>query len=204
MTLTSRRSRPLDRTIPHLRDTRLIIIATEGERTEKQYFDIFARKSTRVQIKVLETEDGESAPKHVLRRLKQYRADYQLGKSDELWLVIDKDRWPDEQLSQIAAESNRSHFGLAVSRPCFEVWLYLHHSDPPAEMYGMSSNQVEDALRTLLSGYNPSNLRVDQFEPRIGEAIQRARALDTSPAARWPNQLGTRVYLVILSIKTKI
>ncbi len=39
MGFTSRRKRPLDRHIPHLRDTRLIIIVTEGQKTEKQYFE---------------------------------------------------------------------------------------------------------------------------------------------------------------------
>ena len=78
MQLTSRRPRPLDRRIPHLRDTRLVIIATEGECTEKQYFSIFERKSTRVQVRVLETTQGMSAPKHVLDRLRRYRREYEL------------------------------------------------------------------------------------------------------------------------------
>lgn len=60
MGITSRRKRPLDRKIPHLRDTNLIIIAVEGEKTEKQYFEsnFFQRK--RVQVKVLETKEGLS------------------------------------------------------------------------------------------------------------------------------------------------
>lgn len=38
MGITSRKKRPLKREIPHLRDTRLIIIASEGAVTEKKYF----------------------------------------------------------------------------------------------------------------------------------------------------------------------
>ena len=40
MALTSRKRRPLNRTITHLRDTKLFIIATEGEKTKKQYFEM--------------------------------------------------------------------------------------------------------------------------------------------------------------------
>lgn len=43
MALTTRRKRPLDRRTrpePH-RDARLFVIATEGEKTEKQYFSMF-------------------------------------------------------------------------------------------------------------------------------------------------------------------
>ena len=67
--LTSRRKRPLDRDVPHLRDTRLIIIASEGEKTEKQYFESGLFGNRRVQVKVLETQDGRSAPNWVLARL---------------------------------------------------------------------------------------------------------------------------------------
>jgi len=53
VSLTSRRKRPLKRDIKHLRDTRLVVIATEGHCTEKQYFEIFERRSSRVQVKIL-------------------------------------------------------------------------------------------------------------------------------------------------------
>ena len=48
MGMTSRRKRPLDHAIPHQRDTRLIIIATEGEKTERQYFSMFRNVRVRV------------------------------------------------------------------------------------------------------------------------------------------------------------
>jgi len=38
MVQTSRKSRPLDRSLEHRRDTRLVIIAAEGRETEQQYF----------------------------------------------------------------------------------------------------------------------------------------------------------------------
>ena len=37
-------------------------------------------------------------------------------------------------------------------------------------------------------------------EGNISVAIERAAALDVSPADRWPNTLGTRVYLLAKSI----
>lgn len=202
MNLTSRRKRPIDRTIPYLHDTRLIIIATEGERTEKQYFDIFIRlrRNSHVQVTVFETVDGASAPIHVIARLKTIKKKFDFQKDDELWLVIDTDRWGDSQLSQVAAESLRCHFGLAVSRPCFELWLFLHHSDPSYDMEVMTCREIENALRTLLGGYDHSNIQIERFVSFIEDAIQRAIRLDTQPDVRWPHQLGTRVYLVVQSI----
>jgi hypothetical protein len=137
---------------------------------------------------------------HVLERLTQYSSEYQIGQNDQLWLVIDKDRWKDERLAQVAAEANQKGFNLAVSTPCFELWLYLHHSDLPDQRSRMSRQEVERELRTLLGGYNPSNLQVDRFEPYVDEAIRRAKALDTQPEQRWPIQLGTRVYQLVQAI----
>jgi len=42
--LRYRKKRPIEREVGVLRDARLIIIATEGEKTEKQYFSIFRPK----------------------------------------------------------------------------------------------------------------------------------------------------------------
>lgn len=127
MGLTSRRKRPIDRRsrpLPH-RDARLFVIATEGEETEKQYFSMFGNK--RCQVKVIPSEDGRSAPHHILKQLKEYKREYQIGSGDELWLMVDVDRWRPGRLAEVAAEAGRSSFELAVSNPCFEVWLYLHH-----------------------------------------------------------------------------
>lgn len=103
MSLTSRRRRTLDRMIRSVRDTRLVVIATEGAITEKQYFSMFSRLSPRVHIRILETPGGASAPRSVLDRLRAYREEYELGADDVLCLVIDRDRWPDESLSDVAA-----------------------------------------------------------------------------------------------------
>lgn len=194
---TSRKRRPLDRSSHPIRDSRLVIVATEGEATEPQYFRAFERKDSRLQVKVLETEDGKSAPKHVLRRLQEYKRKFELGKGDLLFLVIDTDRWPSEQLAEVASEARRQKFVLTVSCPCFDVWLYLHHDDLPDAMQTMSSQQIKTALRDLLGEYNPAKLKMEIFMPRVADAIRRAKGLDVEPSQRWPNQPGSRVYLIM-------
>lgn len=202
MGLTSRKRRPLNRAIPYLRDTKLVIIASEGERTEKQYFeDIFGSRSPRVQVKVLETQAGTSAPKHVLSRLKNYVREIPLFEDDELWLVIDKDRWPNEQLHKVAQECWRCSFGLAVSCPCFEVWLFLHFTDATPDMQNLSSGGIKYRLRIQLGGYNQSSLDTSRFMPYYVDAMRRAIQLDVNPSATWPDHLGTHVYKVVRAIE---
>ena len=62
-----------------------------------------------------------------------------LKKSDEAWLVVDKDQWTDEQLSQLHQWSLKAkNYGFALSNPKFEFWLLLHFEDGS----GVSSSQI--------------------------------------------------------------
>jgi hypothetical protein len=203
MSLTSRRRRPLDRTIPHLRDTRLVVIATEGAVTEREYFALFQRMSTRVQLKVLHTEAGLSAPKHVMARLRTFRREYQLGPGDALCLVIDKDRWPDAQLTDVSQGAIKAGALLAVSNPCFELWLYLHFADPPPAAGSMTSQRLKSTLGAVAAQNAAAGSGAPRYEDHVDDAVRRAVALDARPADRWPNQLGTRVYRVIEAIRER-
>ncbi|MDD3926892.1 MAG: RloB family protein [bacterium] len=202
MGLTSRRKRPLDRTIPHLRDTRLIIIAAEGNKTEKQYFESGLFHDHRVQVKVLNSDDNRSAPNHVFNRLKRYAVEVEWQPGDQLWLMVDKDRWPEKLLSEVcscAVRGRKFKINLALSNPSFELWLYLHHSDWTSGT--VSSRDMEKELKSLLGGYNKSNINIDKFRHGIAAAVRRARDMDTQPEGRWPSNPGTHVYRVMMEIE---
>ncbi len=180
----------------------MLIIATEGEVTEKQYFELFRLRSSRVQVKVLETGDGKSAPKHVVERLRSFRREFELTKHDEMWLVIDTDRWPEQQLSEVAASATQLNIGLAVSNPCFELWLLLHHFDPAKIPADANCGNIVDLLREHLGAYNQTNIQREPYEPYIPDAIRRAEIMDVAPAERWPNAIGTRVYRLMQVVES--
>ncbi len=181
-----------------VRDASLIIIATEGKETEKQYFDgVF--QSSKIRVLVLPTIDGDSAPSHVLKRLVQFKKDYQLNGTDQLWLVVDVDRWPVKNLKAVAQSSDQKKFRMAVSNPCFEIWLYLHLSDEVNESW--RSKDVEVALRTKLGSYNKSKIQASDFASHLADAIKRASKLDQKETARWPSKTGTHVYRLVKEIR---
>jgi hypothetical protein len=76
-----RKKRPLDRSANVVRDASLIVIASEDKYAVRQYFEFF--RSTKIQFKVLETDDGKSAPEHVLARLVEYMKEYDIGEGDQ-------------------------------------------------------------------------------------------------------------------------
>lgn len=204
--------------ISGLRDPSLIVIATEGEKTEQQYFEGLKQKcgeyASKIQIEILPPRlSGNSSPKHVLNQLSQYKNDYGLNKYDELCMIIDRDKqsWTEAELATVAQQCGQKQFLLALSNPAFEFWLILHLKDlnsyTAEEKIFLIENKdkyLKKELRTLLTGFNPSSLNFDQFWLHIQLAIQRAEALDTLPQDRWPNELGSRVYLLMKKIMLTI
>lgn len=193
MPLTSRRRRPLDRNIPHLRDTKLYIIATEGEYPEKLYFSMF--RNPRIQVRVLPTEEGRSAPEYVLEQLELFVDQYQIGDEDELWVMLDVDRWGSRKLSEISALTSQKGYGMAISNPCFEIWLYLHFLD--IENIRLSCREVVDLLRRHLGSYKKTKLDTETYRPLITDAVRRSKELHSNPSERWPSSSGTHVYKIV-------
>ena len=204
------------------RDARLIVIAAEGKDTERIYFKALAKEYTnpRVHVHILERHDDEinnSSPEHVLKQLDDYKNQYELEADDELWLVVDRDRWTDAMLSRVAtACAQDGYMRMALSNPCIELWLLLHLVDvtalPPAEQQLWMENRrkskhadpyLKVRLRQELGAYHESNYDAQMLVGHVETAIKRARFLDKNPADRWPQTLGTRVYLLAESVMNR-
>lgn len=201
------------------RDARLVVIASEGKDTERIYFKALAKEyaNPRVHVHVLERSEDEknnSSPEHVLKQLNDYKTQYALEADDELWLVVDKDSWTDGMLSRVAAVCAKdAAMNLALSNPCFELWLLLHLEDATSltpEEYKMwlenrrkSKNAdpyLKVRLRQKLGSYHESSYDAPALVVNVETAIERARRLDKGPDDRWPQTLGTRVYLLAESV----
>ena len=87
--MAKRQFKPRERS-SGFRDARLIVIATEGTETEKQYFKALADqyRNPKVHVEVLERVSTASSPDHVIGELDKFRHTFSLDKYDELWLVI--------------------------------------------------------------------------------------------------------------------
>lgn len=183
---------------PH-RDARLFIVVAEGER-EDQYFGFFVNKSLRLKIEIVPREQGNSSPKDFLNRVTKYlQRDFDLssGKKgqdndihyDYLWFVLDVDRWPREQIDDIAkyCQDTESWF-LCISNPCFEVWLHNHIESIPQHM--STPAQLKEALGKLSpGGYSPK-----VFAPLIAVATERSKDQDQHPNHYFPEPRQTKVY----------
>lgn len=201
-----RKKRPLNR-ISNIRDSKLYVIASEGELTEKIYFSELRLKyrNPKVHIEILDRLNrNNSAPNHVLMQLDKFKKEYHLNKDDELWMVIDLDRWHTSLLSDISKQCSQKKYNLAISNPCFEVWLILHILDLnncfSSNFESLKSNDFEKELRRLLGSYNKANPDFSKILLNIEIAIIRAKSLDIDPDCRLPKTFGSRVYKLVEKI----
>lgn len=195
------------------RDAKLIIIASEGTNTEKRYFEDLANAyfAPNIHVEVLNRLESGSDPQTVILALDDFCRRYRLRSDyDELWLVIDVDRWQEKQLSDVGSLCAQKKYGYAVSNPCFEIWFLLHlksldeYPEPTLQEFRENKRpnskhprtRLDIELVSLLGSYNKGDPDTSKFLGNVRVAIERARALDKIPDHRWPNDLGTRVYLI--------
>jgi len=198
---------------------RLIVIASEGKETEKIYFNAVKNSlcAGNIHMVVLERKSTDSSPDVVYNHLKQFQETYQLDDDDELWMVIDKDRWKIQTLAEIARKCKQSRFlHFAMSNPCFELWLLLHFEDVMSmsdeDKYALQENKrvshrgdtwLKSRVRRAMGSYHESSYDATGLMPNVSVARDRAEALDKNKAERWPSGIGTHVYRIIDSITNK-
>ncbi|WP_235433786.1 RloB family protein [Protofrankia sp. BMG5.30] len=134
----------------------------------KKLPEVARRTSVRIEI-----DAGQGVPLTLVRRAVERKKDPEV---DECWCVFDVE-WPKNHPNLTeAVDLARAHdIGLAVSNPCFELWLILHHQD-----YNRSADTaaVERKSR-LLDGRPGKSIDAELYIPRRKDAARRALALAT-------------------------
>lgn len=215
---------PLIRTGGFKEAERLYVLSYEGNVTEKKYFndlrhsDIFDNSGLIEIIALKRPENRGSDPFSVKKLLKEAKSEYGFKATDEFWLIIDRDNWETTHklsFSELVAECKKEqNFYLAMSNPCFEVWLILHLKDL-SEATGEekqlildnakigSKNYVDKLLTELQDGrgYN-KRPNPNTFLPLTATAIERAKAID-NPIDDYPKGIGTHVYKLVEQLVKK-
>jgi hypothetical protein len=93
-------------------------------------------------------------------------------KYDEVWCVYDVDDHP--KLADAFQQARDNEIELAISNPCFELWLLLHFCEQTAHI---ERRKVGTLLRQHVVGYKK---RIDFERLKIGytEAVKRAKLLN--------------------------
>jgi len=189
------------------RDYRLFAIACEGGKREPEYFQLLEILSPRIAIDIIEDivpdeemkekYETKSAPNWLVDRAVKYIEKEGLIDEDELWFVMDIDRWEVKQIRAIAELcESKSNWNIALSNPCFEIWLYFHNrAIIPEEVKKSCKNAKRKLAELTKAGYNKK-----EYIVKIKDAIKNARNADSNENSFMPKKGETKVYLLAESI----
>lgn len=147
--------------------------------TEPQYFDDFRREEHNALVDVIIDGEGGS-PKTLVERAaaKKKEAEKEAKrladdnlKYDEVWCVYDVDQHP--KLADAYQQARDNGIELAVSNPCFELWLFLHFSVQNAHI---ERNKLATLLRKHIPGYG-KRAPFDMLRKGYDDAVKRAKIL---------------------------
>ncbi|MCV6637142.1 RloB family protein [Candidatus Albibeggiatoa sp. nov. NOAA] len=124
-------------------DFKLYLVAAEGDKTEAIYFQAIKNlfknaNNSSVHVEFIDRtqEDaGKSEPKYVHKTIIDMetwlqKKGYQITERDELWIIVDVDDYDNRKNSfetLMKACEKKTYFNMALSNPCFEIWLILHY-----------------------------------------------------------------------------
>ncbi|MYW93378.1 RloB domain-containing protein [Amycolatopsis rubida] len=113
------------------RENKRILIVAEGERTEVQYFKGLADYLRASAVNVIDVKikgAGGGNPLSIVNRaIEELKGGPSIGDRDgydAVWCVFDVDQHAKMREAIVAAK--REKFKLAISNPCFEIWLLWH------------------------------------------------------------------------------
>lgn len=169
----------------------VILIVTEGEKSEPKYFEHFRTRQNNVEVRVVPNSKngGKTDYLNLIRKASRIcKADDLSPKSgDSVWIVADGDvnyqaadaiKKKNAALTQARATAEKEAYSLLISNPCFELWYLLHLRYTTAHLPDYDA--VKKALEQAgIKNYEKHNDLYEQLASETIEAIKRAKRLET-------------------------
>jgi hypothetical protein len=169
-----------------------VLIVIGARRTETAYLKGLGTRFRRGAV-TMEIVEKPGAPDQLVEYT---RRTFELGAFDEVWCVTDVDHYEREGGKVTAALALAGDdIRLAISNPCFELWLLLHHED--CATHCADCREVHARLRKHLPQYDKTRLRFGDFAAGLDEAIHRAGKLGADHTRNPSTGVGRLVEAVL-------
>lgn len=122
------------------------LIVCEGAKTEPNYFKSFPKMAGNLVFDVTFDGGGISTIK-VLEKALEIR-DKSAQKFDRIWIVFDKDSFPEGHFNKAILEAEKAKINAAWSNEAFELWYLLHF------VYRNTAMNREDYKKAIESQLN--------------------------------------------------
>lgn len=184
------------------RDHRLFVIICEGEKREVDYFRFFDRLTSNIKVHAYPPIDSRSSPNHILKNAQLKFDKYEPEEVDELWIVLDTDHHQDliHDVAKVCSENENWH--IAISNPCFEVWLFYHfREDNDGNLFTDCANWKRKISRIQAGGFN-SNFHPTLLRDANKNARRNSEFDGYIPKAGSTSlfELGENIYELVKSV----
>lgn len=162
---------------------RTVVVFTEGKETECDYISALMKLPSVANDTALSIDidpghgiDPLTLVRHAAERL-------QSSEVDECWCVFDVE-WPQHHahLEEARALASQKNVKLAISNPCFELWLILHSQLQSAFIDTGAAQQLCKAL----DKHQGKSINASEYMPKIPAAVKNAETLQ-----KWHERNGT-------------
>ena len=157
------------------RQRNIFVIVCEGEKTEINYFNGFNERYSTIVITPLHGRctDPRSIVKYAYKEKKRLKVNIENG--DRIWCVFDVDSNTNHDLRNTLELSEKYDIPIALSNPCFELWLILHYFYHSSTI---THREAPDELRRYISDYEKGMDIFDLIKDQIPNAIENAILLN--------------------------
>lgn len=172
----TRATSQLQRRVGERKPRERFLIVCEGE-TEMSYFEAIRRelRLSTTEVHVCGKTCG-SAPISMVDHAIELKKHEKEMPYDHVWCVSDRDRHA--TLEKAVDKAARHQVHLALSIPCFEIWILLHFRSG-GKPYEGADALIRD-LRKCLPGYTKGKVPFDILWERRSIALQHAEHLAAS------------------------
>jgi hypothetical protein len=179
-------SRPMGRPHRPRQRKKRFLLYCEGDVTEPDYFNDLRRHFRNPLIEIEIGDSKRNDPKGLVELAKKRREEARRNARrerddsllfDEVWCIFDVDEHAN--LRDAIQQAKAISISLAVSNPCFELWILLHFKEQWASITGEKSRS---AVRKYLKDYE----KHADFEKLKGNgevAMKRAKQMEARAKA---------------------
>lgn len=147
-------------------------IITNGKESEKNYFE--ALRGINRSIFNIDVKFENADPTHLVERALREKQT-----SNQVWIVFDKDEFPNEAVYNAIWTARKNGIGVAFSNAAFEVWLLNHFKEfsiekKPNELLSILDSTLKENGYTKDYQKNDADLIKRAFIPRLDVAVHNA------------------------------
>jgi len=152
----------------------ILVIVSEGEKTERKYFSNYRKRGCGLKIETPNTSktDPIGLVEFAQRQIKNY--ELEPDKDDEVWCVFDVDE-NEENITEAVDKAEANNIKIALSNPCFEIWFLLHFE---LRQTKLSCDDTINNLKKHLPDYSKNEDVFYEIVDNRKNAISHAKKLN--------------------------